>query len=77
MLDLLSPEEALDLFAEYYRHGAARDLTDAERIAAERIVTALGQHTLAVKLAAATAADTHRDLDLFATELGIRSMPSI
>jgi len=70
MRDLLSEAEALDLFAEYYRRGAGPDLTRPERAAAERIVAALGWHALAVKLAAATAADTRRDLDAFARELG-------
>jgi len=61
MLELLSPEEALDLFAEYYGRGRKLDLTLAEQKQVARIVKALGYHTLAVKLAAARAQG--RDLE--------------
>jgi tetratricopeptide (TPR) repeat protein len=55
MLELLSPQEAVDLFAEYVGRGRADDLTLAEWERVARIVGALGYHTLAVKLAAARA----------------------
>ncbi len=64
MLELLSPEEALDLFAEYYGRGTKLDLTLAEQKQVARIVKALGYHTLAVKLAAARAQG--RDLEALA-----------
>ncbi|HEX6122043.1 MAG TPA: NB-ARC domain-containing protein, partial [Ktedonobacterales bacterium] len=69
MLDLLSQEEALEVFAQALGRAAARALSVEERAAAERIVTTLGRHTLAVKLAGAYAADLHRDLAALAHEL--------
>ena len=69
MLDLLSHDEALDLFAESLGRTQRADLTAGERAAAERIVTALDRHTLAIKLAGAYAADVHRDLGALAREL--------
>jgi tetratricopeptide (TPR) repeat protein len=67
-LELLAPEEALDLFAEYYGRGAALELTPPERQAARRITHALGYHTLAVKLAATHARAQRRDLTQAAKE---------
>jgi tetratricopeptide (TPR) repeat protein len=69
MLELLPLEEALDVFAEYLGRGGALDLTRAELDAATGIVTALGRHTLAVKLAAAQAATQSRPLEAMAAEL--------
>jgi tetratricopeptide (TPR) repeat protein len=65
-LEVLSPDEALDLFAEYYGRGTSKDLTVAEQGLARRITQALGYHTLAVKLAAARA--RQRDLAKVAAE---------
>jgi len=64
MLELLTPTEAVDLFAEYVGRGSAQGLTMAEQSAAGRIAQALGFHTLAVKLAAARAQG--RDLEAVA-----------
>ncbi|HEY7019572.1 MAG TPA: tetratricopeptide repeat protein [Ktedonobacterales bacterium] len=69
MLELLPLDEALDVFAEYLGRGKALDLTRLELEAATTIVTALGRHTLAVKLAAAQAATLHRPLATVAAEL--------
>ncbi len=69
VLDLLSPDEALDLFAVSLGRKSATELSPGERAAAERIVTALDRHTLAIKLASAYAADVHRDLGALAREL--------
>jgi tetratricopeptide (TPR) repeat protein len=66
MLELLSPAEASDLFAEYVGRGTERNLTDTEQAEVARIVRALGYHTLAVKLAAARAQG--RDLAAVARE---------
>jgi tetratricopeptide (TPR) repeat protein len=66
MLEILSPDEAEDLFAEYFGRGAGLDLTLAEQEQVGRIVRALGYHTLAVKLAAARAQG--RDLEVLARE---------
>jgi tetratricopeptide (TPR) repeat protein len=55
MLELLTPDDAVDLFAEYAGRGTAQDLTREEQTLARRIAAALGYHTLAVKLAAAQA----------------------
>ena len=65
-LELLSPEEAQDLFAEYYGRGSTADLTLPEQELVRRITTALGEHTLAIKLAAARA--RQRDLARVAAE---------
>ncbi len=51
-LELLAPDEALDVFIENYQQGGDPPLDDARRAAIARIVAALGLHTLAVKLAA-------------------------
>jgi tetratricopeptide (TPR) repeat protein len=69
VLDLLSPAEALDLFAVSLGRASAAQLSGGERTAAERIVAALDRHTLAIKLAGAYAADVHRDLGALAREL--------
>jgi tetratricopeptide (TPR) repeat protein len=69
VLDLLSPDEALDLFAVSLGRASAAQLSGGERTAAERIVMALDRHTLAIKLAGAYAADVHRDLGALAREL--------
>ena len=68
-LDLLSTEEALDLFAYSFGRESAKQLSDIEYAAAKRIVRALDRHTLAVKLAGAYAAQLHRDLETLAREL--------
>jgi hypothetical protein len=69
VLDLLSANEALDVFAQALGHREAGTLTPEQRAAAERIVAVLGRHTLACKLAGAYAADLHRDLATLAHEL--------
>ncbi len=69
ILDLLSAEEALNVFAQALGRTDASALSPEERAAAERIVTVLGRHTLACKLAGAYAADQHRDLGALAHEL--------
>jgi tetratricopeptide (TPR) repeat protein len=68
-LDLLTPEDALDVFAASLGRQAAEFLTPVERAAGERIVATLDRHTLAVKLAGAYAADGRRDLEVLAREL--------
>jgi tetratricopeptide (TPR) repeat protein len=69
MLDLLGEEDTLTLFARSMGLASADNLTAVQRAAAERIITALGRHTLAVKLAGAYAADMRRDLDALADEM--------
>ncbi|MGH2516783.1 MAG: NB-ARC domain-containing protein, partial [Ktedonobacterales bacterium] len=69
VLDLLSPEQALELFAKSYARPGASALTAAERDTAQRIVKTLGYHTLAVHLAGAYAADLRRDLAALAKDL--------
>ncbi|HEX6818575.1 MAG TPA: tetratricopeptide repeat protein [Ktedonobacterales bacterium] len=69
MLDLLSPDEAADVFAHAYGLASLTGLTVGERTAVYRIIAALGRHTLAVKLAGAYAADLRRDLVALAREL--------
>ena len=69
MLDLLSDQEALDLFAQSYGRADAAALSPDDLAAAKRIVTVLERHTLAVKLAGAFAADAGRDLAALAGEL--------
>jgi excisionase family DNA binding protein len=68
-LDLLSSDEALDLFAYSLGRESAEHLNDTENTAAKRIIKALDRHTLAVKLAGAYAAHLHRDLVTLAREL--------
>ncbi|MBA2392091.1 MAG: tetratricopeptide repeat protein [Ktedonobacterales bacterium] len=69
ILDLLSPEEALELFAWALGRKHADALNVAEHAAAVRIVAALGRHTLAVRLAGAYASNMGRDLAVLASEL--------
>jgi tetratricopeptide (TPR) repeat protein len=69
MLDLLDEEDTVALFARSIGLASASELTPEQRGAAERIVTALGRHTLAVKLAGAYAADMRRDLGALAAEM--------
>jgi tetratricopeptide (TPR) repeat protein len=69
MLDLLDEEDTLTLFARSMGLALASELTPEQRAAAERIIAALGRHTLAVKLAGAYAADMRRDLDALAGEM--------
>src|SRR5262249_25407758 len=69
MLALLPLDEALDVFADYWGRGRALDLPSPELDAATTIVTSLGRHTLAVKLAAAQTATLHRPLAAVAAEL--------
>jgi tetratricopeptide (TPR) repeat protein len=68
-LELLRPEEALDLFAVALGRRGASALSLAERADAEQIVATLGRHTLAVNLAGAYAAAEGRDLAALAREL--------
>ena len=69
MLDLLDEEDTLTLFARSMGLASASELTPEQRAAAERIIAALGRHTLAVKLAGAYAADMRRDLAALAGEM--------
>jgi tetratricopeptide (TPR) repeat protein len=69
MLGLLSGEEAAALFPHMLGVADPDQLTATQRGAVARIVVALGRHTLAVKLAAAYAADLVRDLMALAGEL--------
>jgi len=69
MLDLLGEEDTLTLFARSMGLASADNLTGEQRAAAERIIAALGRHTLAVKLAGAYATDMRRDLDALAGEM--------
>ncbi|HEX6121718.1 MAG TPA: tetratricopeptide repeat protein, partial [Ktedonobacterales bacterium] len=69
VLEVLAPEEALRLFAQSYGRPDTLDLTRAEGAAAERIVRALGYHTLAIKLEGANAADLALDLGEVAGDL--------
>jgi tetratricopeptide (TPR) repeat protein len=69
VLGLLSTHDALALFAQSSGHSSTLALTPAEYAAARRIVSALGRHTLAVRLAGAYAADLHRHLGIMAREL--------
>jgi hypothetical protein len=69
MLDLLSPEEALELFASALGRASEQALSQAEYIAATAIVASLGRHTLAVKLAGAYAGSEQRDLGALARDL--------
>lgn len=52
-LAALEDEEPVELFALYAGYGSAQELGEAERDAMRRITRALGDHTLAIKLAAA------------------------
>jgi tetratricopeptide (TPR) repeat protein len=72
MLEVMSPEEALRLFAQSYGRPDTLDLTRTERAAAEKIVKALGYHTLAIKLEGANAAELALDLGVIAGELEAR-----
>ncbi len=68
-LTLLSPEKALELFATAYGRTNVDALDAHERTQAERIVMALGYHTLAVVLAARYALDDKRPLEAVAREM--------
>ncbi|HEX8732946.1 MAG TPA: TIR domain-containing protein, partial [Ktedonobacterales bacterium] len=68
-LDLLSPEDALLLFARSYGRADADTLSDEQRTAATRIVALLDRHTLAVRLAGAYAAEMNRPLPRVADEI--------
>lgn len=68
-LALLSDAAALDLFVEWYGRPNTAALTREELASARKIITALGNHTLAVKLAGAQAADLDRPLAQFADEI--------
>lgn len=76
-LELLPAPAALDLFAEWYLDAGSQPasqspsqlLSSTDRALAERIVTAFGRHTLAVKLAGAEAHDLARSLASFAEEV--------
>ena len=68
-LDALSDADALDVFAHSYGRTNAAMLGATERAAASRIVRALGDDPLAVRLAGQYAADTHRALDRLANRL--------
>lgn len=68
MVGLLTEQEALDVFARSYGRGDSGSMSSREQAAATAIVRALGNHTLAVRLAGAYAADTKRDLTELVTE---------
>jgi hypothetical protein len=65
----VSDAGALDVFAHSYGRTNAAMLSATERAAAARIVHALGDDPLAVRLAGMYAADTHRPLDTLANQL--------
>ena len=65
----LSASDALQLFAATAGHVGKHTLSAHDRVAAERIIAALGYHTLAVKLAAGYTLQQHRLLDVYAAEL--------
>ena len=65
----VSDADALDMFAGSYGRTNAAMLSATERAAAARIVHALGDDPLAVRLAGMYAADTHRPLDGLANQL--------
>lgn len=69
LLELLSSDDALELFARSLGYRRSDDLSSKERQAAQRIVTVLDRHTLAVRLAGAYAADLRLDLETFAHDL--------
>lgn len=68
-LDLLSVEEATDLFAQIFKQRTADELKPTEYTAIKDIITALDRHTLAVKIAGAYALDYERPLQELAKEL--------
>ncbi len=68
-LALLPPEKALELFATSYGREGVAALGPEERADAVRIVTALGNHTLAIVLAARYALDEKRPLETVAREM--------
>jgi tetratricopeptide (TPR) repeat protein len=68
-LDLLSEAEALDLLAHSFGRDGMQELGELEQAAAERIVAALGRHTLAVTLAGAYAGEAVRDMGKLAEQL--------
>jgi tetratricopeptide (TPR) repeat protein len=68
VLNLLSLQEAMDLFALSLGRGMSVKLTPREQAAAARIVIALDHHTLSIKLAGTYAANAHRDLEELARE---------
>jgi tetratricopeptide (TPR) repeat protein/transcriptional regulator with XRE-family HTH domain len=69
ILDLLSLQEAMDLFAQSIGKQTVQDLNPTECSAVENIVKALGRHTLAVKLTGAYAFDCKRSLRKLVKEL--------
>lgn len=68
-IDLLEENNAIELFAVAYGYLAANELSKEEFGAAQRIVKSLGNHTLAIRLAGAYAADARRDLEALARDL--------
>jgi len=66
---LLSPEEALELFAHATGRVSPDAFTPQEWAAANRIIQALERHTLAIVLAGAYAAHSGRNLEALAQEL--------
>jgi NB-ARC domain len=69
VLDLLSPNEALDVFACCLGYSSARQLSAKARRASKRIITVLDNHPLAITLAGAYAAQLHIDLAELADQL--------
>jgi tetratricopeptide (TPR) repeat protein len=68
MLELLDEDQALEVFAENFGLASAQKLTKEQRAKALRIITALGRHTLAVKLVATSLAREPRDWQAVADE---------
>lgn len=68
-LQLLSVDQAQELFAQYYAKTSWRDLAPNDTAAVALIVEHLGRHTLAVKIAARYALGARRKLALLADEL--------
>jgi hypothetical protein len=67
-LGLLSKEEAFTLFAQVYKGSNLAAISRAEQQQIYRIVSSLGRHTLAVRLAGKSAADPSHSLSHLAQE---------
>ena len=69
VLDLLLPNEALDVFACCLGYSSAMQMSAKARRASKRIITVLDNHPLAITLAGAYAAQLHIDLAELADQL--------
>jgi hypothetical protein len=68
-LDLLSAEEAVELFVSLLRDSRSEELSSKQQPVVENLVDDLGRHPLAMKLAVAYAASGRRDLEALEREL--------